>query len=121
MARDPEFQDGLTSAFPETGEGPPRRLNLWQVGSRVMEFFIYGLILVAVGRMFLPELDRKEVLEAELARLERISDGKQERVERLRAEHRLLKTDKEFLELRARDRLNLQREGEFIVRIEDGE
>jgi cell division protein FtsB len=37
---------------------------------------------------------------------------------RLRKEHRLLKTDKDYLETVARDRLNLQREGEHVVRIE---
>jgi len=41
-----------------------------------------------------------------------------EHVTRLRQEHRLLKTDREYLENVARDRLNMQREGEYIIRIE---
>jgi len=118
MRRDPDFQDHGTVFSGETAGEAAFRPNIWQRASRVMEFVIYGLLILAVGRFFVPELERRAELKAELTRLERIAEKEDERVTRLRQEHRLLKTDREYLETVARDRLNLQREGEYIIRIE---
>lgn len=84
---------------------------------------IYLLLLLAVLKIFGPEWDRQKELKAEANRLAQIQADKEEQVIRLRQEHRLLKTDKEYLESIARDRLNLQREGEYVVRLqrEEGE
>lgn len=88
-----------------------------------MEVVIYLLLLLAVLKIFGPEWDRQKELKAEANRLAQIQADKEEQVIRLRQEHRLLKTDKEYLESIARDRLNLQREGEYVVRLqrEEGE
>jgi cell division protein FtsB len=86
-----------------------------------MEVVIYLLLLLAVYKLFGPEIDRRSELRAEVNRLSAIESAKGEQAARLRQEHRLLKTDKEYLETVARDRLNLQREGEYIIRIDRGE
>ena len=120
--RDPEFQDhpDLPLRIQAEGEGKPRS-NMWQKMSRVMEVILYCLLLLAVYKLFGPELDRQAELKAEVNRLTQIETDKTERAVHLRQEHRLLKTDKEYLETVARDRLNLQKEGEYIIRIDRGE
>ncbi|MCG8599302.1 MAG: septum formation initiator family protein [Verrucomicrobiales bacterium] len=95
--------------------------NMWQRMSRVMEVVIFALLILAVYKLFGPEIDRKAELQSEVNRLSAIVEEKKEIAGRLSTEHRLLKTDKEYLETIARDRLNLQREGEYIIRIQSEE
>jgi len=121
MLRDPEFQDNFEVPLCEIKEDFKKRRNIWQVLSRVMEVVIYVLLILAVGRLFVPEFDRQRELQAEIDRLAIIQSEKESQVTRLRQEHRLLKTDKEYLETVARDRLNMQKEGEYIIKIERGE
>ena len=119
--RDPEFQDHPDLPLPsENGENVPTA-NIWQRLSRVMEVVIFVLLGLAVYKLFGPEIDRRAELQSEVNRLTAIVEEKEEIAGRLSTEHRLLKTDKEYLETVARDRLNLQREGEYIIRIESGE
>lgn len=119
--RDPEFTDQPEfSLHFDAGREKPRT-NFWKRLSRGMELLIYVLLVMGSLKLFGPEWRRRDDLEAERQRLVHIRDEKESRLVRLRQEHRLLKTDKEFLESVARDRLNLQREGEHIVRIERGE
>lgn len=120
--RDPEFRDQPEFSLHFAGaEGKPRA-SFWKRLSRVMEAVIYVLLVLAAAKLFGPELNRRDELEAERKRMEQIRDEREVQVVRLRQEHRLLKTDKDYLETVARDRLNLQRAGEHIVRIErDGE
>lgn len=118
--RDPEFHDRADLPLTVREEAKPRA-NLWVRLSRVMEGVIYVLLVLVVFRLFGPEWQRQEELNAELAMLEKVEATTEERVLRLRQEHRLLKTDKDFLETAARDRLGLQREGEYIIRIERDE
>lgn len=120
--RDPEFQDRLDLPLHIDGESGKRsRPNIWRRLSRVMEVVIYVLLILVVYKLFGPELDRQDELKAEHRRLEQIRNEREEQVIRLRQEHRLMKTDREYLEAVARDRLNMQREGEFVIRIDRGE
>ncbi len=118
IMRDTEFQDRPELPLQLKGEEEKPRLMFWQRMSRGMEVVIYLLLLLAVYKLFGPELDRQSELKAEANRLTQIQADKNEQVVRLRQEHRLLKTDKEYLESIARDRLNLQREGEYVIRID---
>ncbi len=120
--RDPEFHDRADLPLRiREGEEKPRS-NVWVRLSRVMEGVIYLLLVLVVFRLFGPEWQRQTELQAEVERLGGLEVVTHERVLRLRQEHRLLKTDKDFLETVARDRLGLQREGEYVIRIErDGE
>lgn len=115
--RDPEFQDRPELPLQIKGEEGKPRLMFWQRMSRGMEIVIYLLLILAVYKLFGPELDRQAELKGEASRLTRIQAEKKEQVIRLRQEHRLLKTDKDYLESIARDRLNLQREDEYVIRI----
>ncbi|HQZ29622.1 MAG: septum formation initiator family protein [Verrucomicrobiales bacterium] len=118
--RDPEFQDNLELSLRIDEGGAKPHSNIWKRLSRVMEVVIYALLVLAVIKLFGPEMDRQEELKVEKQRIVHIRDEREQKVVRLRQEHRLLKTDKAYLETVARDRLNLQREGEFIIRIGRG-
>jgi cell division protein FtsB len=99
------------------GESKPRA-DLWRRLSRVMECVIYLLLALAALKLFGPEWTRREEIVGEKRRLDQILEAKSAEVARLRQEHDLLKADKGYLETVARDRLNLQKEGEHIIRIE---
>jgi cell division protein FtsB len=116
--RDPDFTDQPEFTLHASTAAAAPRPSLWKRLSRLMEVVIYALLVLAVVKLFGPELERREELVAEKQRLEGIRDEKESQAVRLRQEHRLLKTDKDYLETVARDRLNLQREGEHVVRIE---
>ncbi len=119
--RDPEFQDNLDLPLRIKVAGDRPRANLWRRMSRVMEVVIYLLLILAAYKLFGPEMDRHEELDSEISRLTQIHEDRDERAVKLRREHRLLKTDREYLENVARDRLALQHEGEYIIRIDRGE
>ena len=116
--RDPDFTDQPEFTLHASTAAAVPRPSLWKRLARLMEVVIYALLVLAVVKLFGPELERREELVAEKQRLEGIRDEKESQAVRLRQEHRLLKTDKDYLETVARDRLNLQREGEHVVRIE---
>lgn len=118
--RDPEFREQPEFSLHFAGGGEKPRPSVWRRLSRVMEVVIYALLVLAAVKLFGPQLQLRDSLAAEKQRLEQIRDEKEGRVVRLRQEHRLLKTDKGYLETVARDRLDLQREGEHIVRIDRG-
>jgi cell division protein FtsB len=116
--RDPDFTDQPEFTLHASTAAAVPRSSLWKRLSRLMEVVIYALLVLAVVKLFGPELQRREDLDVEKQLLEGIRDEKESQVVHLRQEHRLLKTDKNYLETVARDRLNLQREGEHVVRIE---
>ena len=119
--RDTKFQELDLDYF---DHNPPVstkvRPDFWQRMSRVMEVFLYILIFLALGRIFLPEIQRQRDLNAELEQIREVSAARQARVAQLRMENEWLKGDQEYIESIARDRLNLFRPAadEFVVRIE---
>lgn len=119
--RDPEFHDHPDLPLRVQMDEAKPQPKFWRRAARGMEVVIYLLLVVALTKLFGPELDRQDELRAEVDRLERIAGAKAEKAADLRQEHRLLKTDKDYLETIARDRLDLQRDGEFIIRIDRGE
>lgn len=108
------YQRGSSANRP--ADGPPKP-NIWQKMSRFMEVVIYILVILVVAKLFSPELKRAEALEAEKQRLEIIRNEKSQQVAKLRRENENLANDPRYLETVARDRLNLQKKGEYIVQI----
>ena len=117
--RDPEFQEfdrdyHGASAYAHLSSKP----DLWQRMSRVMEVLLYILILAAIMRLFWPEVEKQRKLNAELAEVEQVKSEREARVAELRQEYGLLKSDREYFETIARDRLDKALPGEYIIRIE---
>ena len=116
--RDPDFQDPDNSPFGETGfEDEFGKPDFWQRMSRIMEVLIYILCLGGAIKLFWPEVERQDELNSQLDSIQSVEAAKQEQVAALRQKYELLKGDREYLETVARDRLNLAREGEYVVRI----
>ncbi len=91
-------------------------LDVWQ---RLTRFVVLGSF---VGLVFTPEWERLRAEDEENARLEQRRDTLLEEKESKWEERRRGAGDREYLELIARDRLNLQLPGETIIRIDrDGE
>lgn len=64
--RDPEFQDNHELSL-RIDEGGKPHSNIWKRLSRVMEVVIYALLVLAVIKLFGPEMDRQEELKVEKA------------------------------------------------------
>ena len=124
MNRHTDFQEELPNShlyFDGENEETTMKPNIWQRLSRVTEGIIYVFCFLAVAKMVWPEVERQEELNVEMAKLDIVLEERREHVGQLRQEHELLKNDREFLETVSRDRLNLMRDGEYVIRIERGE
>ncbi len=74
--------------------------------------------LVLLGLAYFPEIKRQRAAQAELRRLQ-IEVANQETIlKHQRQELSLLKSDPEYLEIVARDKMDLMKEGETIFRID---
>ena len=115
--RNTEFYDPDREPFQEEEpeiSGP----DIWQRLSKVMVALIFLCVVAAALRLFIPEIERRNQLERQAQRLEKISAEKTVRVAQLQKEYNLLKNDREYLETIARDRLDLMKNGETIFRLE---
>jgi cell division protein FtsB len=116
--RDPDFLQDLDIRHFGASElveepGP----DLWQRMSRVMEVCVYILGLGVALKLFWPEVERQRELNRHFDGIEATEASKQSQVAALRQKYELLKSDREYLETVARDRLDLARDGEYVVRI----
>jgi len=118
--RDPEFKELDLDYFDEEPEPPGTKPDLWQRLSRLMEGVLYLLVLAAVMRVFWPEVEHQNDLNAQLASIEVVREQREADVNRLQMEYQLLKNDRDYIESIARDRLNLFRPSadEYVVRIQ---
>jgi cell division protein FtsB len=119
IMRDPDFQDELIGhSHSGTFRSRKTGLNIWQKMARVLEVIIYLLLILGFVKLLAPDLQRQKELERELVNFEKVKKGKEAEVVRFRNEHSHLTTDQRYLEAVARDRLNLQRDGEYVIHIE---
>ena len=115
--RDTEFYDPDREPFQEE-EIEVIAPDIWQRLSKVMMALIFLCVVAAALRLFIPEFERRNQLERQAQRLEKLSTEKTARVTQLQKEYDLLKNDRDYLETIARDRLDLMRDGETIFRLD---
>jgi cell division protein FtsB len=90
------------------------------VAMRVVSVMIVVCALLTAGFTFYPEWTRLSDMRADLAKQQtRLADLEKRATEREQEVH-LLQTDREYLELIARDRLDLMKNGETIFRLSSG-
>jgi len=86
--------------------------------NRILVLLVTAGLLAIIGLWFYPELVKRNemaaTLEAKKAELAREKEIRRER----EREKRLLETDPEYVEVVARDRLDLMKEGETIFRLD---
>ena len=84
--------------------------------------FLLGLILftitIPIAYSFMPEVKKKREATARIEELSAQVDDARMQLARLQREESLLRNDREYLSLIARDRLDMMKEGENIYRLE---
>lgn len=93
-------------------------LDVWQRLTRLLMLVVLVGVAVLVVSFFAPQLERQREMEAENTELASLRSDLQHQLDQRLNQQRLLRTDPEYLEQFARDRLDLQKEGETIIRID---
>ncbi|MGK0184970.1 MAG: cell division protein FtsB [Verrucomicrobiales bacterium] len=99
----------------------PEKETIWQTLSRITVTLIIVAALGVALTFFIPELDHQKALDRDIVRLEAERQEALATRDDLKRELRLLNDDPEYLEIKARDRLNMYKEGETILQIEGNE
>ena len=106
--------------FAEDG-GDGERLDIWQRLSRVL-VALFMLVLIGLAlSMFWPQIDQHRALDQQVMNLTLKRDELQGQRDRLEKRLEWLATDAAYLETIARDRLDMAKEGEVIIRIDRGQ
>lgn len=96
----------------------PASRGIWHSLNRLLFVLIVFSVTVAVGHRFIPEVSRGREQDARAARLKEEIDGQRLLLARNVREEFLLRHDRAYLEMVARDKLDLMKEGETIYRME---
>ena len=95
-----------------------REATIWHQLNRVLKGLIAIALLLVIVSLFLPQYKKLTQSRAEIETLQaQVTDQKMILARHTR-EVNLLKTDPAYLEMIARDRLDLMKEGETIFRLE---
>ena len=93
-------------------------VNIWSTLLPIIQGAIIVGILSVVGLLFVPVLQTQNRHKAELSRLQVEIANAQDQQHELQVETDLMKTDNSYVEHIARDRLNMGRPGETILRFD---
>ena len=99
-------------------EYEPPTPSIWTRVNRLLWVLLILTVVALIIGAFLPELEKQRVEREERARLTRLIDEQRTLLERNKRKVVWLVNDPEYLGIIARDRLNLMKEGETILRIE---
>jgi cell division protein FtsB len=95
-----------------------REATVWQrLNSILRVLLVLALVLVIVS-LFLPQSKKLTQSRTEIDNLQGLVNEQKTLLARQMREVNLLKTDPSYLEMMARDRLDLMKEGEIIFRLE---
>ena len=93
-------------------------LDVWQRLTRLLlAAVLVGFAILAMS-FFAPQLEKQKAMEAENEELAAVRDDLQRQLDQRLNQQRLLRTDPNYLEQFARDRLDLQKDGETIIRLD---
>lgn len=92
--------------------------GVWHFLNRFMWLLICAALLVIIGSAFIPLMQTKKDQAARIAQLKAEVAHQKELLSLHAKEAQLLKSDPDYIETVARDRLNLMKKGETIYRIE---
>jgi len=97
---------------------PPASGGIWHSLNRLLLTLIVLSVATVIGHRFLPEVNKGREQDARAAQLkEQIDQERLQLARNVREEH-LLKNDRAYLEMVARDKLDLMKAGETIYRLE---
>ncbi len=91
--------------------------DIWQRLSRLTGFLIVVVALIGALVFFKPQLEQREVLQREVVELAREYELTRVMADQRQEELAWLRSDLNYLENIARDRLDLQKDGEQVIRV----
>ena len=109
-----------TTAEARRGDQPEVR-TVWHTLNSSLTFLIFAALLIIIVRLFVPKLEERKGLEAEQERLKAERAKEQEVHSRQAQEINLLLNDPNYQETIARDKLDLMKDGEIILRMSPAE
>ena len=92
--------------------------NIWATLVPIIQGAIVVGLLAVVGLFFLPVIQTENGYKAELAKLQREVAARQDEQAQLKLETQHMKNDPAYVEHIARDRLNMGKPGETIIRFD---
>ena len=95
-----------------------REANLWQRLNRILLVLLIIAVWLVIVSLFVPPYKKLMQSRTEIDKLQQLVNEQQGLLARQTREVTLLKTDADYLETIARDRLDLMKEGETIFRLE---
>ena len=98
-----------------------REASIWQQLNRVLRGLLAIALVLIIVSLFLPQHKRLAQSRADIETLQGQVTEQKMLLARQTREVNLLKTDPAYLELIARDRLDLMKEGETIFRLEQAQ
>lgn len=98
--------------------GERNQQNVWHFLNRMVSTLIVLAILTLAICAFLPELKRQRDQATRLEELRTETEKQRRLVDQRTREADLLKNDRHYVEMIARDRLDLMKPGETIIRLE---
>ena len=105
--------------YPGYGEFRARReATIWQRLNSILRVLLVLALLLVIVSLFLPQSKKLAQSRGEIERLQEQVTEQKTLLARQTREVNLLKTDPTYLEIMARDRLDMMKEGETIFRLE---
>lgn len=104
--------------YREEYDGGPPPPSIWHRLNRVLWVLLILTMVATVIGAFLPELQKQRNEVAERAKLHRLIDAQRKEHSRYEREIGWLQNDPDYLAVIARDKLDLMKEGETILRVE---
>lgn len=95
-----------------------REANIWQRLNRVLFALLFLAMWLGIISLFVPPYKRMVAARGEIDALQAQRDEQKMSLARATREVNWLKTDPTYLETIARDRLDLMKEGETVVRLD---
>ena len=95
-----------------------REATVWQRLNSILRVLLALAALLVIVSLFLPLSKKRGQSQVEIDKLQAQVNDQKMMLARQTREVNLLKTDPAFLETKARDRLDLMKEGETIFRLE---
>ena len=95
-----------------------REATVWQRLNSILRLLLAVAVLLVIVSLFLPLSKKRTQSQVEIDRLQAQVNDQKTLLARQTREVNLLKTDPVYLEIMARDRLDLMKEGETIFRLE---
>src|SRR5450631_1210439 len=92
--------------------------NIWATLVPIIQVAIVVGLLAVVGVFFLPVIQKQDAFKAEIAKKQREIAAAMEQQAQLKLETEHMKNDNAYVEHIARDRLNMGKPGETIIRFD---